>query len=95
MSQQFLQDTLTLPPLCCRALEYVDIAARTEPTSVFNAFLKLKVHLLQKDSTAAADQIKAMMKCDGFSHEILRVSSGSSCAIELLRLHQIPWHQSS
>jgi len=57
----------------CRALEYVDIAAQTEPTSVFNAFLRLKVHLLQKDRRAAANQVQAMMKCEDFTHEILRV----------------------
>lgn len=58
----------------CRALEYVDIAAQTEPTSVFNAFLRLKVYLLQKDRRAAANQVQAMMKCEDFTHEILRVS---------------------
>ena len=60
--------------LHCRALEYVDIAAQTEPTTVFNSFLRLKVHLLQKDCTSAVSQIQAMMKCQDFSHEILRVS---------------------
>ena len=60
--------------LHCRALEYVDIAAQTEPTTVFNSFLRLKVHLLQKDCTSAVSQIQAMMKCEDFSHEILRVS---------------------
>lgn len=57
-----------------RALEYVDIAAQTEPASVFNAFLGLKIHLLQQDSRAAGDQIKAMLSCEDFSHEILRAS---------------------
>ena len=59
--------------LLCRALEYVDIAAQTEPASVFNAFLRLKVRLLQQDTQAAAEQIKAMMTCEDFTHEILRV----------------------
>ena len=58
----------------CRALEYVEIAEQNEPASVFNAFLRLKVHLVQQDSKAAAEQIKAMMSCEDFSHEILRVS---------------------
>lgn len=58
----------------CRALVYLDIAAQTEPASVFNAFLRLKVYLLQQDSKAAGDQIKAMLSCEDFSHEILRVS---------------------
>lgn len=59
-----------------RALEYVDIAAQAEPASAFNAFLRLKIHLLQQDSKAASDQIKAMLSCNDFSHEILRVSMG-------------------
>ena len=58
----------------CRALDYVEIAAQSEPASVFNAFLRLKVYLLQRNSQAAADQIKIMLSCDDFSHEILRVS---------------------
>lgn len=64
------------PTLCwlCRALDYVDIAAKSEPTSVYNAFLRLKIHLTQHDSQAAAQQVKAMLGCDDFSHEILRVS---------------------
>ena len=57
----------------CRALEYVDIAAQTEPRSVYNAFLRLKIHLLQQDSRAASDQINAMLSCEDFSHEVLRV----------------------
>ena len=60
----------------CRALEYVDIAAQTEPASVFNSFLRLKIYLLRQDSKAAGDQIKAMLSCEDFSHEILRVSMG-------------------
>lgn len=42
---------------------------------MFNAFLRLKVHLLRQDSTAGAEQIKAMLACEDFSHEILRVRS--------------------
>ena len=57
----------------CRALEYVDIAAQTEPRSVYNAFLRLKIHPLQQDTKAASDQIKAMLSCEDFSHEVLRV----------------------
>lgn len=52
----------------------MDIAAQTEPRSVYNAFLRLKIHLLQQDSKAAGDQIKAMLSCEDFSHEVLRVS---------------------
>ena len=70
-----------------RALEYVDIAAQTEPASVFNAFLGLKIHLLQQDSKAASDQIKAMLSCEDFSHEILRVSIG--CANGLCMAHNV------
>ena len=78
----------------CRALEYVDIAAQTEPASVFNAFLRLKVHLLEQDSKAAGDQIKAMLSCEDFSHEILRVSLGcaeGSCMVNILKpIVQLP-----
>ena len=69
----------------CRALEYVDIAAQTEPTSVFNAFLRLKVHLLQKDCRAAANQVQAMMKCEDFTHEVLRVSPQAPAACVFLQ----------
>ncbi|DBB18553.1 TPA: hypothetical protein ACH3X3_000186 [Trebouxia sp. C0006] len=65
-----------------RALEYVDIATQTEPTSVFNAFLRLKVHLLQKDCRAAANQVQAMMKCEDFTHEILRVAAQEAMGAE-------------
>ncbi|DBA83480.1 TPA: hypothetical protein ACH3X2_006411 [Trebouxia sp. C0005] len=65
-----------------RALEYVDIAAQTEPTSVFNAFLRLKVYLLQKDRRAAANQVQAMMKCEDFTHEILRVAAQEAMGAE-------------
>lgn len=58
----------------CRALDYIDIAAKSEPASVYNAFLRLKIYLTQQDSQAATEQIKAMLSCDDFSHEILRVS---------------------
>lgn len=51
----------------------MDIAAQTEPSSVYNAFLRLKVYLLQQDSKAAAHQIRAMLDCEDFTHEILRV----------------------
>ena len=45
---------------------------------MFNVFLRLKVCLVQQDSKAAADQIKAMLACEDFTQEILRV--GLDCA---------------
>ena len=62
----------------CRALDFLDIAAQSEPRAVLIPFLRFKVHLERKDSPAAMEQLKAMRECDDFAKEHLQVSLGSS-----------------
>ena len=63
----------------------MDIAAKSDPSSVYNAFLRLRIHLSRHDSQAAADQVKAMLTCDDFTHEILRVGQRSHCTVTCLQ----------
>ena len=58
-----------------RALEHIDLAAKSEPNSALQPFVRLKVHLLQDNTAAAVQQLQTMLGCEDFTHELLRVSA--------------------
>lgn len=56
-----------------RALELLDIAAKTEPNAMLVSFLRFKVHLERGSASAAVDELRHMMRCEDFEKEHMKV----------------------
>ena len=59
-----------------RALQYLEVAAQSQPGSVHTEFVRVKVHLEKGDAEAAVCQIGRLIACDGFDPVMLQVWVG-------------------
>ncbi|KAK9830374.1 hypothetical protein WJX72_011374 [[Myrmecia] bisecta] len=55
-----------------KACDYLDIAEQIEPDSIYVCFIRVKLHMLQRDVGAAVEQIKRLMACQDFHIDHLR-----------------------
>lgn len=70
----------------CRAMQYVAAAEEVQPRSLTTGYLRVKLLLSAHDPTAASAAVLQLMECEGANPDVLRVRTGCSCLVVIMRL---------